>query len=518
MAGGARCYTASGQPETWPSVALGCASCFMSISLAVVGLGPGAPRALTTGTAELLRAAPLVVLRTARHPALRHLALRGEVRSFDDLCDQADGVEGLCERIVAEVLDLAVEVPGLVYAVPGHPLIGDATVACILRRALEHGIRPVIEPAVSFIDAACAAVQYDPLRGLQVHDALALPPPDRINATVPLLLAPLHDQRMAAAAQAVLAARYPLSHPVQLVPLADSSAPAQPRSVPVGDVGSTAAAWESGNHLTALWVPALAPEQDMRSAVTLREIMAQLRAPDGCPWDRAQTRQTLKRHLLEETYEVLDAIDGDDVAELCEELGDLLLQVYFHAQIAAEDGSFTFADVVGALGEKLVRRHPHVFGDQAADDAQQALANWEQIKQAERRAKGKERSSLLDRVPSSLPALATAQALGERAATVGFDWETVRGVFDKVREELDELRRAETPAERAEELGDVLFVLARVGSWMDVNVEDALRRANRKFRARFGAMEAAARCDGVELASLSADEWDRLWNEAKRTT
>ena len=489
----------------------------MSTSLAIVGLGPGAPRALTTGAVEHLRAAPLVVLRTARHPALRHIALRGEVRSFDDLCDQADGVDGLCERIATEVLDLAVEVPGLVYAVPGHPLVGDATVADILRQAPGCGIRPVVEPAVSFIEAACAAVQYDPLRGLQVHDALALPPPDRINASVPLLLAPLHDQRMAAAARAVLAARYPLNHQVQLVPLADGVVAAQPRLVPLGDIGSAAVAWE-GDRLTALWVPALAPERDMRSAVTVREIMARLRAPDGCPWDRAQTRQTLKRHLLEETYEVLEAIDADDTAELCEELGDLLLQVYFHAQIAAEEAAFTFADVVGALGEKLVRRHPHVFGDQAAADAEQALANWEQIKQAERRAKGKERSSLLDRVPSSLPALAAAQALGERAATVGFDWETVRGVFDKVREELDELRRAETPAERAEELGDVLFVLARAGSWLDVDAEDALRGASRKFRARFGAMEAAARREGVELASLSDAEWGRLWNAAKRTT
>lgn len=486
----------------------------MSTSLAIVGLGPGAPRALTTGAVELLRAAPLVMLRTARHPALRQLALRGEARSFDDLCDQAEGVDGLCERIAIEVLNLAAEVPGLVYAVPGHPLIGEATVAGILRRAPERGIRPVIEPAVSFIDAACAAVQYDPLHGLQVHDALALPPPDRINATVPLLVAPLHDQRMAAAAQAVLAARYPLSHRVQLVPLADGSAAAQPRLLPLGDIGS--ANW-TGDGLTALWVPALSPERDMRSAVTLREIMARLRAPDGCPWDRAQTRQTLKRHLLEETYEVLEAIDADDMAELCEELGDLLLQVYFHAQIAAEEAAFTFADVTAALGEKLVRRHPHVFGDQAAANAEQALANWEQIKQAERRAKGKERSSLLDRVPSSLPALAAAQALGERAATVGFDWETVRGVFDKVDEELDELRRADTPAERAEELGDVLFVLARVGSWLEVDVEDALRRANRKFRARFGAMEAAARQEGLELASLSDAEWDRLWNVAKRT-
>ena len=486
----------------------------MSTSLAIVGLGPGAPRALTTGAVELLRAAPLVMLRTARHPALRQLALRGEARSFDDLCDQAEGVDGLCERIATEVLDLATEMPGLVYAVPGHPLIGEATVAGILKQAPERGIRPVIEPAVSFIDAACAAVQYDPLHGLQVHDALALPSPDRINATVPLLVAPLHDQRMAAAAQAVLAARYPLSHRVQLVPLADGSAAAQPCSLPLGDIGS--ANW-TGDGLTALWVPALAPERDMRSAVTLREIMARLRAPDGCPWDRAQTRQTLKRHLLEETYEVLEAIDADDMAELCEELGDLLLQVYFHAQIAAEEAAFTFADVTAALGEKLVRRHPHVFGDQAAANAEQALANWEQIKQAERRAKGKERSSLLDRVPSSLPALAAAQALGERAATVGFDWETVRGVFDKVDEELDELRRADTPAERAEELGDVLFVLARVGSWLDVDVEDALRRANRKFRARFGAMEAAARREGLELASLSDAEWDRLWNAAKRT-
>ena len=496
-------------------MAWGCAAYFMSTLLTIVGLGPGPPQALTTGAVELLRAAPLVVLRTARHPALRHLALRGEVRSFDDRCDQADGVDGLCERIAAEVLDLAAAVPGLVYAVPGHPLIGEATVAGILKRAPERGIRPVIEPAVSFIDAACAAVQYDPLRGLQVHDALALPPPDRINATVPLLVAPLHDQRMAAAAQAVLAARYPLNHRVQLVPLADGSAAAQPRSLPLDDIGS--ANW-TGDGLTALWVPALPPERDMRSAVTLQEIMARLRAPDGCPWDRAQTRQTLKRHLLEETYEVLEAIDADDMAELCEELGDLLLQVYFHAQIAAEEAAFTFADVTAALGEKLVRRHPHVFGDQAAANAEQALANWEQIKQAERRAKGKERSSLLDRVPSSLPALAAAQALGERAATVGFDWETVRGVFDKVHEELDELRRADTPAERAEELGDVLFVLARVGSWLDVDVEDALRRANRKFRARFGAMEAAARREGLELASLSDDEWDRLWNAAKRDT
>ncbi len=489
----------------------------MSRLLAIVGLGPGAPRALTTGAAEVLRAASLVVLRTARHPALRHLALHGEIRSFDDLCTQVDGDDGLCERIAAEVLDLAAEVPGMVYAVPGHPLVGDSTVACILRQAPKRGICPVIEPAVSSIDAACAAVQYDPLRGLQVHDALALPPPDRINATVPLLVVPLHDRRMAAAVQAVLAARYPLSHRVQLVPLADGSVPVQPRSVPLGDIGSAGVAWE-GDRLTALWVPALAPERDMRSAVTLREIMARLRAPDGCPWDRAQTRQTLKQHLLEETYEVLDAIDDDDMAELCEELGDLLLQVYFHAQIAAEEAAFTFADVVGALGEKLVRRHPHVFGDQAAADAQQALANWEQIKQAERRAKGKERSSMLDRVPRSLPALAAAQALGERAATVGFDWETLRGVLDKVGEELDELRRADTPAERAEELGDVLFVLARVGSWLEVDVEDALRRANRKFRVRFGAMEAAARREGVALASLSAAEWDRLWNAAKRAT
>ena len=487
----------------------------MSTSLAIVGLGPGPPRALTTGAVELLRAAPLVALRTARHPALRHLALRGEIRSFDDLCEQADSVDGLCERIATEVLDLAVAVPGLVYAVPGHPLVGEATVAGILKRAPERGIRPVIEPAVSFIDAACAVLQYDPLQGLQVHDALALPPPDRINATVPLLVAPLHDQRMAAAAQAVLVARYPLNHRVQLVSLADGQAAAQPCSLPLGDIGSTN---RTGDGLTALWVPVLPPERDMRSAVTLREIMARLRAPDGCPWDRAQTRQTLKRHLLEETYEVLEAIDADDMAELCEELGDLLLQVYFHAQIAAEEATFTFADVTAALGEKLVRRHPHVFGDQAAADAEQALANWEQIKQAERRAKGKERSSLLDRVPSALPALAAAQALGERAATVGFDWETVRGVFDKVDEELDELRRADTPAERAEELGDVLFVLARVGSWLDVDVEDALRRANRKFRARFGAMEAAARREGLELASLSDAEWDRLWNAAKRDT
>ncbi|MAG36388.1 MAG: nucleoside triphosphate pyrophosphohydrolase [Dehalococcoidia bacterium] len=487
----------------------------MSASLLIVGLGPGTPGALTTGTAQLLQAAPLVVLRTRRHPAVKHLALSGEVRSFDALYEQAEDPGGLCEQIATEILDLAAVVQGLVYAVPGHPSVGDATVSCLLRRAPERKIRPVVEPAVSFVDAACAAMQYDPLAGLQIHDPLALPSPDRINATVPLLLAPVHDRRAAAAAQNVLLARYPTDHRVQLVPLAGAADQGPQRSVPLHAVGSTDDAWDE-DHLIALWVPALAPVRDVRSPATMREIMARLRAPDGCPWDREQTRQTLKRYLLEETHEVLDAIDGGDITELRDELGDLLLQVYFHAQIAAEDAAFTFADVVGTLSEKLVRRHPHVFGDQAVTDAKQVLANWEQIKQSEQRAKGKERSSLLDRVPLSLPALAAAQALGERAAEVGFDWEALPGVLDKVTEELGELQRAATAEHRAEELGDVLFVLARVGSWLGVDVEDALRRANRKFRARFGEMEAAARLDKADLASLSAVEWDRMWNAAKQ--
>ncbi|MBI3972015.1 MAG: nucleoside triphosphate pyrophosphohydrolase, partial [Chloroflexi bacterium] len=272
---------------------------------------------------------------------------------------------------------------------------------------------------------------------------------------------------------------------------------------------------ESVDHLTSVWVPPLAPLEALHEPQTLVEIMARLRAPDGCPWDREQTHESLRRYLLEETYEALEAVDAGDVAALEEELGDLLLQIVFHAQIAGESGSFDFGDVVAGIAAKLIRRHPHVFGDESAHDADAVLRNWEALKRAEREGKAQPERSMLDGVPQAMPALAYAQAVQARAARVGFDWPDVAGVLDKVAEEARELATAASAAERFEEFGDLLFVLARLASWLGVDAEDALRAANQKFRTRFAAMETTARAEGKALEQYDAAGLDRLWNAAK---
>jgi tetrapyrrole methylase family protein/MazG family protein len=248
----------------------------------------------------------------------------------------------------------------------------------------------------------------------------------------------------------------------------------------------------------------------------LVEVMARLRGPGGCPWDREQTHASLKPYLLEETYEALEAIDQGHDRELCSELGDVLLQVVFHAQIAAEEGRFTIEEVARAIVAKLIHRHPHVFGDLRVDGAEQVLANWEKLKTQER---GPARESALDGVPKQLPALLRAQRVQSRAARLGFDWQTLQGPLHKVEEEFAELRRAweEGHQEKAEEeLGDLLFALVNAARFLKIAPEDALRRAVDKFERRFRAVEAVFAKEGQELSAVGLEEMDRVWEEVKK--
>jgi len=246
----------------------------------------------------------------------------------------------------------------------------------------------------------------------------------------------------------------------------------------------------------------------------LVDLLAILRSPEGCPWDREQTHQSLKRNLLEESYEVLDAIDKDDPRLLAEELGDVLLQIVFHAQIARESGRFTIDDVLTAISDKLVRRHPHVFGDAQVQDAREVEAQWEELKRREQQA-GPEQGSLLDKLPVDMPALAYSQLMQDRASRSGFDWDSIAGVLDKVTEELRELAEAPSQEEKAWEFGDLLFSLVNTGRWMGIQSEDALRQSNARFQRRFSTMERTARERGLAFSSLSPAEKDRLWDEAK---
>lgn len=245
-------------------------------------------------------------------------------------------------------------------------------------------------------------------------------------------------------------------------------------------------------------------------------IMATLRGPDGCPWDREQTPRSLLRSFLEECYEVADAIDAEDPARLCEELGDLMLHAAFQARLAEEAGLFGMADALRSINEKLVRRHPHVFDRLAVSGADEVLRNWEDIKAQERRSRGAERGSVLDGVPSALPALLLAESVQKRAARVGFDWPSAEGALEKVPEEVRELaERARAGGEVEDELGDVLFSIVNVARHMGVSPETALRRACAKFAERFRAMECLAADSGRPMDGMSLAELDRLWSEVK---
>ena len=248
---------------------------------------------------------------------------------------------------------------------------------------------------------------------------------------------------------------------------------------------------------------------------TLVDIVAMLRAPGGCPWDREQTHESLRRTLLEEAHEVLEAIDGADPSVLTEELGDLLVQIAFHADIAREAGQFQMGDVVERINRKLIRRHPHVFGDTTVADAREVERNWERIKAEERAASGM-RKSPVDGIPASLPAMAAAQLMQDRVARAGFEWDDITGVLDKLSEEIDELRMAQTQDEKAHELGDVFFVLVNLARWMDLHAEDVLRLANARFRSRYLGMEELAAQQDLDFEALPLDEKEALWQEVKR--
>jgi tetrapyrrole methylase family protein/MazG family protein len=256
----------------------------------------------------------------------------------------------------------------------------------------------------------------------------------------------------------------------------------------------------------------LPDEADSGGFAKLRQIIAKLRGPDGCPWDRKQTHASLKPYLVEECYEVLQALDEGAPQKLCEELGDLLLQIMLHAQIAAEAGQFSIDDVIQGISNKLIHRHPHVFGGQKVQDAGEVELNWEALKQEER----KEGESLLAGVPEQMPALAYSQSIQRRVAGVGFDWEKVEEIIDKLAEEVAEIKRAPDQQERAQEFGDLLFTLANVARRLDIDLEMALRSANQRFCRRFAYMEEACRNQGVSFGSLPLDEQNVLWEEAKR--
>ncbi len=479
-------------------------------AITLLGLGPGDPDLLTRQAWQVLTQADEIYLRTGQHPTVDGFPPGLRVNTFDHLYQQEETFPQVYARIVEEILRLGKRPQGVIYAVPGHPFVAEATSPEIARRARAEGIPLSVIEGISFLEPTFSALGVDPLPHTAVVDALELVgahhppfPPD-----APALIAQLYDRQIAAEVKLTLMALYPDEHPVRLVHGAGTSA-VQVEELPLYQIDRS----EQVGLLTTLYLPPLGPATSMEA---FQELIAHLRSPEGCPWDREQTHQTLRPNLLEEAYEVAEAIDANDPAAMAEEFGDLLLQVVLHAQIASEYGEFTLADVIRSIHTKLVRRHPHVFGDVDLDDPEAVIQNWERLKAAERKANGQAEKGILDGVSKALPALTQAQTYQKRAARVGFDWPDIQGVLDKVCEELDEVRNAPDNEARAAEMGDLIFALVNLARWLKIDAESALREANARFRERFAYIEQAARQQGRPLDELSLDEMDALWNEAKR--
>lgn len=478
--------------------------------ITILGLGPANADLITRQAWQVLEMADEIYLRTEQHPAVKGLPAALRVKSFDDLYRQLDSFEQVYQQIVDQIIELGQRPEGVIYAVPGHPFIAETTGPEIVRQAKALEIPCSLVGGLSFLEPTFSALGLDPLPHTSLVDALTLVrghhppfPPD-----APALIAQIYDRQIAAEVKITLMAAYPDEHPVRLVHGAGSAA----------EIVENLALYEidRSSHiglLTTLYLPPLAPATSMEA---FQELVAHLRAPEGCPWDREQDHQTLRPNLLEEAYEVVDAIDKDDPAAMAEEFGDLLLQVVLHAQIASEYGEFTMADVINGIHTKLVRRHPHVFGDADIDEADAVIKNWERLKAAERKANGEEKKGLLDGVANALPALTQAQTYQKRVVRVGFDWPDIWGVMDKICEEIEEIRTAPNDAARASEVGDLLFAIVNLARWLKIDAESALRETNQRFHTRFAFIEQSAREQGRELSSMSLEEMEALWQAAKQ--
>lgn len=478
----------------------------------MAGLGPGGADHVTAETLATIERIPHRFLRTSVHPSS---VLVGDAVSFDELYESADRFEDVYAEIVERLIAAASEHGEIVYVVPGSPLVLERSV-----RTLRDDGRITLDilPAMSFLDLVWARLRIDPVEtGVRLVDGHEFATAAAGHGG-PLLVAHTHANWVLSDIK--LAVDDP-EGALDDTPVVLLQALGTPDEQIVQTTWAEMDHTIEADHLTSLYVPELGAGVGA-GYVRFHQLARTLR--ERCPWDIEQTHASLVPYLIEESYEVVDAIQAldDDPASdelLIEELGDLLYQIEFHATIAEQEGRFTIADVTQGIHDKLVRRHPHVFGDEHGvtadvDGTEQVLANWEEIKRAE-----KGRTSVFDGVPTALPALSYAHKVQKKAAKTGFDWPDVTGALPKIAEEADELVAAAVAGDgdaTADELGDLLFAVVNVARHLRVDPESALRAAAHKFRRRFEAVERLATTRGIDIHTSGLDELDALWDEIKR--
>lgn len=485
----------------------------------VVGLGPGDASGLPLGTYQLLKSGLPVVLRTRVHPAATDLAKEGhEFESFDIYYENGEQFEEIYLAMAEALFERALREGDIIYAVPGHPLIAEQSVQHLCQMANEQ-VAVQIGPGQSFIDAVCTRLRIDPIEGLVLLDGTGLSAHE-LQPLKHTLIAQVFQPAVASEVKLTLMEVYPDDYPVTVVRAAGVQGLEKVECVPLADIDRL----DWIDHLTTLYLaPDAAGVASERDPWALAQLVETLRAPGGCPWDQEQTHATLRPYVLEEAYEVADAIDGDDPDALADELGDLLLQVLLHAQIASEFGDFTLRDIFALLTRKIIRRHPHVFGETGPlsastgtnHTAATSKATWDAVKALEKPGGN---DSLLARVKRGAPAFERAMRVQEMAASVGFDWKQRSDVLEKLKEEMNELEVELSDLRddlAREELGDLLFVCVNMARWLQADPETLLAFAVKKFMDRFAIVEQFVQQSGREWSEYDLSELDSLWDQAK---
>jgi len=475
----------------------------------IVGLGPGAKDALTIGTLELLKSSHKVLFRTEKHPNVEYLKTQGVIfETYDSFYEKYDSFDEVYKNIEEDIIEKHAQCKNLVYAVPGHPLVAEKSVTLLLKLCEENNIEVEILPAVSFIDAVMESLKIDPIEGIKI-DAFDINN-QVLDKRVGLIITQVYNGFIASETKLALSEYYSDDTEIYFVRAAGVKEIESIRKIKLYDLDRQ----EDIDYLTSIYIP-----RDLNNTIDfydLLKVMDTLRGEDGCPWDMEQNHESLKRYLIEECYEVLEAIDENNDEMLVEELGDVLLQVVFHAQIGKEDGYFNINDIIKAITNKMILRHPHVFGDVKVKGSEEVLTNWEEIK-------GKEKNfssytDTLKHVAKNLPGLIRAEKVQGKAAKVGFDWNNADPALEKVLEELEEVKDVYKTNNRAkiqEEVGDLIFAAVNVARLLDIDPEFAVNYTIDKFIKRFQFIEESAGKKGLDLKDMTLDEMDQLWNEAK---
>ncbi|ANU24720.1 nucleoside triphosphate pyrophosphohydrolase [Planococcus donghaensis] len=475
----------------------------------IIGLGAGDLDQLPLGVYKKLKATANLYVRTEDHPVLTELAEEGVVfTSFDEVYEKHDSFSPVYAEIAETLIGLSGD-QSVIYAVPGHPLVAEQTVQNLIEAEKQGRCQLSIEGGHSFLDSLFGALRIDPIEGFQLMDGTEMTS-DQVNMTQHLLIAQVYDSFSASEVKLTLMEKYPDDYPVTIVTAA-GSADEVLRTVPLHELDRSTEV----NNLTTVYVPPAAEQtKRLKEWQTFRSIIAKLRSPEGCPWDREQTHESLSPHLIEEVHELLQAIQEEDDKAIVDELGDVLLQVFLHAQIGQDNGYFQIEDVLEAISAKMIRRHPHVFGDVSAEDSEQVIANWQEIKAKEKPAQ----DSLLEGQERFSSSLTTSFNYQKKAAKVGFTWPDAASAWDKFHEELQEFQQEianGSKARQLDELGDLLFTLVNLARFFDLSPEEAMMQANRKFQSRFRYVEQQVKKGTGDFGDYSLEQLDAFWNQAK---